>query len=108
MGLGLTKCFQASLFAAALNSALTSGLFRPLVTTVSSVRTYTAFVACPCGEADESAKYLFRDGTRFADTRLPVTDWTHPLRPIVIRYLQDVVLWLWRIENPGHHLNTGH
>ena len=65
-----------------------------------------ATAACPCGQSDETTKHVFAECHRFADTRPPHDAWTRPLRPVVVRYLEDVVIQLWRIENPGHRLNT--
>ena len=62
--------------------------------------------ACPCGAPEETPKHIFGECPRFADTRPPPADWTRPLRPVVVRYLEDVILQLWRIENPGHQLRT--
>lgn len=59
---------------------------------------------CPCGNPEESAQHVFRFCPRFANQR-PST-WYRPLDSIHLKFLQEVVLELWRIENPGIRLHT--
>lgn len=61
--------------------------------------------ACRCGAPEETPSHVFRFCPLFEEGRPRV--WRRPLSPELVQYLENVVLDLWRAENPGHRLNRG-